>query len=81
MKVIGLHRVAVHNVYYKVILDNHKGKEKMIGFVINNESSKNLMQSFVVSEDRVEEMTDIDFFTLLEDYLETKLESLVEVNS
>ena len=62
-------------------MDNHKGKEKMIVFVMNIKSSKNLMQSFVVSVDRVEEMTDIDFFTLLEDYLETKLESLVEVNS
>ena len=53
----------------------------MIGFVMNNESSKNQLQSFVVSVDRVEEMTGIDFFPLLEDSLESKLESLVLVNS
>jgi endonuclease G len=81
MKLIGPHQVAVPNSYYKVILDNHKGKEKMIGFVMRNEGFKNSLQSFVVSVDRVEEMTDIDFFPLLEDSLEKKLESLVMMNA
>ena len=80
-KFIGPHQVAVANAYYKVILDNHKGKEKMIGFIMKNESSKNLLQSFAVSVDNVEVLTGINFFPLLEDSLETKLESLVEVNS
>ena len=81
MKVIGPHQVVVPNSYYKVVLDNHKGEEKMIGFVIRNEGSKNQLQSFVVSIDSVEVLTGIDFFPLLEDTLETKLESLVLVNS
>jgi endonuclease G len=81
MKVIGPHRVAVPNAYYKVILDNHKGKEKMIGFVMKNEGSKNSLQSFVVAVDSVEVLTGIDFFPLLEDSLETKLESFVVVNT
>lgn len=81
MKIIGPHQVAVPNAYYKVILDNHKGKEKMIGFVINNESSKNSLQSFVVTVDSIEVISGIDFFPLLEDSLETKLESLVLLNS
>jgi endonuclease G len=81
MKLIGPHQVAVPNAYYKVILDNHKGKEKMIGFVLKNEGSKNSLQSFVVAVDSVEVLTGIDFFPLLEDSLETKLESLVLLNS
>ena len=81
MKVIGPHQVAVPNAYYKVILDNHKGKEKMIGFVMKNEGSKNTLQSFVVSIDSVEVLTGIDFFPLLEDSLENKLESLVVLNT
>jgi endonuclease G len=81
MKVIGPHQVAVPNAYYKVILDSHKGKEKMIGFVMRNEGSKNSLQSFVVSVDRVEEMTDIDFFPLLDDTLESKLESLILIKT
>ena len=81
MKVIGPHQVAVPNTYYKVILDNHKGKEKMIGFLMQNESSKNSLQSFVVTVDSIEVLTGIDFFPLLEDSLENKLESLVVVNT
>jgi endonuclease G len=81
MSVIGPHQVAVPNSYYKIILDNHRGKEKMIGFVMNNESSKKSLQTFVVSVDRIEALTEIDFFPLLEDSLETKLESLVLVNA
>ena len=81
MKTIGPHQVAVPNYYYKVILDNHKGKEKMIGFVMKNESSKNSLQAFVVTVDSVEVLTGIDFFPLLDDSLETKLESLVVLNT
>ena len=80
MKVIGPHQVAIPNAYYKVILDNHKGKEKMIGFVMRNEGSKNSLQSFAVSVDSVEVLTGIDFFPILDDSLETKLESLVLLN-
>jgi endonuclease G len=81
MKTIGPHQVAVPNSYYKVILDNHKGKEKMIGFVMKNESSKNSLQSFVVAVDRIEVLTNFDFFPILEDSLENKLESLVVLNT
>jgi endonuclease G len=81
MKIIGPHQVAVPNSYYKVILDNHKGKEKTIGFVMKNEGSKNSLQSFVVALDSVEVLTGIDFFPILEDSLETKLESLVVLNT
>jgi endonuclease G, mitochondrial len=77
MKVIGPHRVAVPNAFYKVILDNHKGKEKMIGFVMKNEGSKNDLQTFVVSVDSIEVLTGIDFFPLLEDEVEEHLESLI----
>ncbi len=69
-----------YNSYYKVILDYHKGKEKMIGFVMRNEGSKNSLESFAVSVDSVEVLTGIDFFPLLEDTLEMKLEKLICLN-
>ena len=81
IKFIGPHRIAVPNAYYKVILDNHKGKEKMIGFIMKNEGSKKTLQSFVVNVDIVEVITDIDFFPNLEDSMETRLESLVVLNT
>ena len=74
MKVIGPHRVAVPTAYYKVVLDNHKGKEKVIGFVMQNEGSKEILKNFVLSVDEVEELTGIDFFPILNDELETNIE-------
>ena len=74
MKIIGPHRVAVPNAYYKVVLDNHKGKEKVIGFVMRNEGSKVILKTFVLPIDEVEELTGIDFFPLLDDELETNIE-------
>jgi len=75
MKVIGPDSVAVPNYYYKVILDNHKGKEKMIGFVMENTGSKAELKTFVLCVDNIEELTGIDFFPLLSDELEIKIEN------
>ena len=74
---IGIHKIPVPKRYYKVILDNHKHHEKMIAFVIENKESKLTLQKFVVSVDHLETLTGIDFFPLLEDTLETKLESSI----
>lgn len=80
MKTIGSHKVAVPISYYKVILDDHKGKEKMIGFVMKNESSSNNLKYFVVSIDSVEALTGLDFFTLLDDSSEDKMESTIVID-
>ena len=75
MKLIGPDKVSVPNFYYKVILDNHKGKEKMIGFLMENIGSNSELDIFVLPVDNIEEITGIDFFPLLSDELEIKLES------
>jgi endonuclease G, mitochondrial len=75
MKVIGPHQLAVPNAYFKVVLDCRKGKEKMIGFVLNNEGSKNSLESFVVAVDSIEFLTGLDLFPSLPDELELRLES------
>ena len=77
MDFIGPHCVAVPDAYFKVILDNHKGKERMIGFLMGNERSGDCLESFVVSVDSLEVLTGIDFYSLLDDVLEEKLESTV----
>lgn len=74
---IGIHKIPVPNQYFKVILDNHKNHEKMIAFIMDNKDSKLTLQKFVVTVDSVEKITGIDFFPLLIDTLETKLESTV----
>ena len=81
LKSIGHNKVSVPDYYYKVILDNKKGQRKSIAFIIPNESSKEPLQHFVVSVDKVENMTGIDFFPLLPDDLENKLENTVNVKA
>ncbi|MBI1836997.1 MAG: DNA/RNA non-specific endonuclease [Flavobacteriia bacterium] len=80
MKTIGPHQIAVPKSFYKVILDNHKGKEKMIGFIIENQSSNQNIQNYTVSIDQIEKETGIDFFPLLNDDLENKLEKNVFIH-
>lgn len=72
---IGKNNVAVPEAYYKVVLDCHKGKECAIAFILPNQSSSNPLKSFVVTVDYVEEQTGLDFFPLLEDDVETKVEA------
>jgi endonuclease G len=72
---IGHDQVSVPVLFYKVILDNREPGIKGIAFVIPNESSKEPLQHFAVSIDSVEKLTGIDFFPLLPDEVEQKVES------
>lgn len=78
---IGHNKVSVPSYYYKVVLDNKKGKQKAIAFIIPNESSKEDLQQFAVPIDKIEKLTGIDFFPLLPDDLENKLECSVNLNA
>lgn len=78
---IGHNKVSVPDYYYKVILDNKKGLCKAIAFIIPNKSSKEPLQRFVTSVDKVEKLTGINFFPLLPDDLENKLECSVNLNA
>jgi endonuclease G len=71
---IGIDEVSVPNYYYKVILDYSQPDIKAIGFVLPNDGSMESLQHFAVSIDSVEQFTGIDFFPLLPDDIENKLE-------
>ncbi|WP_179348383.1 DNA/RNA non-specific endonuclease [Winogradskyella pacifica] len=75
LKVIGDEDVAVPNQFYKVILDNTNGKIKVLAFLMNHEDSDLPLYKFVVSVDKVEALTGIDFFPQLDDAIENKLEA------
>jgi len=75
MKTIGGEGVSVPNQFYKVLIDNNSGKTKMIAFLMPHQDSKKPLYEFVVSVDKVEQLTGIDFFPELEDHLENKLEA------
>ena len=77
---IGNH-VSVPNYYYKVILDYSQPDIKGIGFILPNAKSNNSLINYVVSVDKVEQLTGIDFFTNLPDEIESKIESSYNISS
>jgi endonuclease G len=72
---IGLHKVAVPEYYYKVVLDVAAPGYKAIAFVLPNKASRASVFSYAVSIDSVEWLTGIDFFPALPDSLEHLLEA------
>lgn len=77
---IGVGQVVVPALFYKIVFSAFKEKPSMIGFVMPNEKSNADLQSFAVSVDSIERLTQIDFFPILPDNLENEIESLVDLN-
>ena len=72
---IGPHKVSVPKYYYKVLLDYRtKHQLKAIGFIIENSNSSLPLEHFAVSIDKIEQLTQLDFFHQLPDHIESKLE-------
>lgn len=69
----GPNKISIPQRYYKVVLD--VSGERAIGFVFRNNVASGALKAFAVSVDEVEKLTGIDFFTELEDGLESKVES------
>ena len=74
LSTIGSERVAVPNLFYKIVYD--PDNEKMIAFLMPNKDSHERLYNFLVSVDSVEALTGIDFFPALDDALEDKLEAM-----
>lgn len=71
---IGKENVSVPKYFYKILIDNSRGEYKTIAFLIPHEDSERPLNKFVVSIDKIEKMTGIDFFPSLPDNIENKLE-------
>lgn len=76
-KTIGRNKVAVPERFFKVVLrlGDDRSATKTIGFVCDNEPSKNRMADLVRTVDEVEEITGLDFFPQLPDDIEAEVES------
>ena len=70
---IGSNNVCIPESYYKVIYDPLE--ERMIAFVMPNEKGTKSLKEYVCTTDYLEEITNIDFFPILDDKMERKLES------
>ena len=75
---IGPHKVTIPKYYYKVLIDYRKNHPpKAIGFIFENTNSSLPLEHFAVSIDKIEQLTQLDFFHQLPDHIETKLEKEV----
>lgn len=71
---IGSEDVAIPDQFYKIILDYNNGNPKMLAFLMPHEDSQKPLYEFVVSTDKIEEITGIDFYPQLDDKIEGQLE-------
>lgn len=74
-------KISVPHYYFVCFLDLYGEEQKAIGFVIPNDdiNYKDIKQ-FAQSVDEVEALTGLDFWPLLDDVYENKLESSFDVN-
>ena len=72
---IGKNSVVIPKRYFKVLLDYTEPEIKAIGFIMENKTSKKDILNFAVSIDEVENITGLDFFFMLPDGYEEKIES------
>lgn len=81
LKSIGTEEVLVPQYFYKIALSRSKGNYKMIAFLVPNEKSSKSIFDYVVSVDKIESITGIDFFPKLENSIENNLEKSVDISS
>ena len=74
LSTIGSEKVAVPKQFYKILLDYTTPEVKAIAFLVPHQKSKEPLYKFVVSIDKIETLTSIDFFPALPDDIENKLE-------
>ncbi len=76
---IGKNGVSVPGAFFKVIVSDHAGSEKGVGFLIPNAISDQPLSTYMVTIDEVENATGLDFNTFLfEDDKEEKIESSLD---
>ena len=75
---IGSNKVAVPEFFYKAALIQDGVEFKMEAYIIPASAEKDNYKKYRVSVDQMEKRTGIDFFYLLDDALENKLEASVE---
>ena len=80
LETIGVNEVSVPEYFYKVILDYIEPELKGVGFIIPNKRSNERLINFAVSVDSVEISSGIDFFYLLPDSIEKRIESNVNLS-
>lgn len=75
IRTLGEGKVLIPDYFYKVVFAPFASKPRAIAFIMPNEQKNEKISSFAVTVDSVETLTGIDFFPILPDVLEEKVES------
>ena len=76
-KRIGKHKIAVPERFFKAILI-YEGKTPIaMGFLFENKAHHQNLKNYLVSIDKIEEETGLDFFSKLPDTIESRIESTI----
>lgn len=78
---IGRGKVAVPEAFFKVVLCRINGEWQAIGFYFRNEAGTRPLRSYARSIDEIERMTGIDFFHLLDDSIEDRIEAKYQLEA
>ena len=69
-------KIRIPDAFFKIILDEKNNKPRLMAFLIPQTAKKSArIEEYLVSVDRIEELTGIDFFSCLDDSLENQIES------
>lgn len=79
-KRIGRNNVAVPDGFFKVVLCKVGKNWQALGFYFDNTAGHKPLRTYCKSVDEIEEMTKIDFYPLLEDKIENKIESSCDID-
>ena len=75
---IGKSKVAVPAAFFKVLLQQHKGKWEAIAFIMENKSGRRPLSTYALTVDEAEKRTGINFFASLPDSIENEVEKKVD---
>ena len=76
---IGTEKIAVPTYFFKVILAPYAKPIRAIAFLFKNKKSVEPISTYAVTVDSIEELTGMDFFTILPDDIENKIEASVNI--
>lgn len=74
---IGPNGVSIPEYYFKVVLDYREPELEGIAFVLANTFADGPLEAFAVSIDSVESLTGIDFFPVIPDPMEDRIEGSI----
>lgn len=77
--IIGENGITVPDLFFKALLICNENNYSTAGFVMKNTDEKQQPLESIVSIDELEVITGLDFFPLLDDDIEKKIESVVNI--